>query len=353
MSNLAARPARIDGHLHLWSDGADWAEGASPPAALQSVATIDRYVADAKAAGIDGAVIVHHHFPWTRADAALGIDHEYVRAALERHPAFFRAMGVADPRLGATAGCAALVRLKELGFSGVRFSGPLFAQVEGGLGGSIGRALFARAGELCMPVGVMAFGGVAAALPAIRALLDASTETRLIVDHFGFFRQQGEVQREAIDALLQLASCPRVFVKASAFMRVSASAYPAVDLAPVLRELLDAYGAERLLWGSDFPYALLGQPMPPGASSAPSGDRAGLVPYHAVASALVDWGETETASANANGGAASARESDLNFAGGVIPRLSDDELRWLLGGTALSLFWQSSASQAPARPKAA
>lgn len=35
MSNLAARPARIDGHLHLWSDGADWAEGASPPAALQ------------------------------------------------------------------------------------------------------------------------------------------------------------------------------------------------------------------------------------------------------------------------------------------------------------------------------
>lgn len=103
-------------------------------------------------------------------------------------------------------------------------------------------------------------------------------------------------------------------------MRVAGTPYPAAELAPLLRELLDAYGARRLMWGSDFPYALLGQPMPPGAPAAPLGE-VGLVPYSAVASALADW----------------AAEPSCAQAGAAPP--SAEEMRWLMGGTAASLFW--------------
>lgn len=177
----------------------------APP--LSSVATIDRFVSCAKAAGMDGALIVHHNFAWNRADVILGTDHEYVHAALQRHPGFFRAMGIVDPAAGPKMALAALETLHGLGFSGVRLSGPQFAQVDGGLGGEVGRALFARAGELGMPVGVMAFGGVADALPGLRSLLGASGATKLIIDHFGFCRQAGAAQRRSVDALLELARC--------------------------------------------------------------------------------------------------------------------------------------------------
>ncbi|KAJ1630383.1 hypothetical protein T492DRAFT_89553 [Pavlovales sp. CCMP2436] len=188
-SATAARPRRIDSHLHLWSSGVDWNAGQSPPAALRSVATIDRFVVEAKAAGIEGALIVQHTSPWTCTDPDLGLDHSYAQSALGQHPDFFRAMAVADPRLGTDRACAALEQLKAAGFSGVRFNAGLFPAAEG-MGGPTGRALFAKAGELGMPVGVMAFGGAAGVLSDLRSLLAASSRTVLIVDHFGFFRHR-------------------------------------------------------------------------------------------------------------------------------------------------------------------
>lgn len=54
---------------------------------------------------------------------------------------------------------------------------------ESGGGLQVGLSLYKAAGELGMPVGVMAFGGLPAQLPAIKALLKHSPSTKLIVDH--------------------------------------------------------------------------------------------------------------------------------------------------------------------------
>lgn len=35
-SPLASSSRRIDAHLHLWTDGADWAEGKAPPEPLRT-----------------------------------------------------------------------------------------------------------------------------------------------------------------------------------------------------------------------------------------------------------------------------------------------------------------------------
>jgi predicted TIM-barrel fold metal-dependent hydrolase len=150
---LGPRAMRIDAHLHLWSaDGSDWAAGAVPPTALAVAATTADFVVSARAAGMDGAVVVHHNFPWTKPDSTFGFDHAYVLAALRAHPSFLRGMAVVDPRQGAAAGCAALEALREAGFGAVRLNEALFAELEGGIGGPVAQALYRKAGELGMPV---------------------------------------------------------------------------------------------------------------------------------------------------------------------------------------------------------
>jgi predicted TIM-barrel fold metal-dependent hydrolase len=45
-----------------------------------------------------------------------------------------------------------------------------------------------------------------------------------------------------------------VYVKASAFFRVASEPYPYADAAAALRALVDAFGARRVMWGSDWPW---------------------------------------------------------------------------------------------------
>ena len=72
------------------------------------------------------------------------------------------------------------------GFIGVRFNAGAF---EGGLTSEVGKALYKRAGELSLPVGVMAFKGLTSFVPSLEQLCKEYPETTLIIDHLGFFRQ--------------------------------------------------------------------------------------------------------------------------------------------------------------------
>ena len=179
--SVISQPKVIDSAVHVWSDGEPpfpW-EGAPPPEALQSSATHEALAQLLRgAAGLAGALIVQpsiHKF-----------DHSYVTAALRAHPELYRGMCLANPTLEPAAAVAELARLHGDGFVGVRFNPYLFPD---GMDSPVGHALYKKAGELKMPVGVMCFQGLLPQLPALTALMDASPATTLIVDHFGFFRQ--------------------------------------------------------------------------------------------------------------------------------------------------------------------
>ncbi len=247
----------IDSAVHVWSNGQPpypWA--VAPPEELTTTATYEALTASTQAAGVAGALIVqpaNHKF-----------DHSYVTAALRAHPDLYRGMCLANPTLSPVAAAAELARLHADGFVGVRFNPYLFPD---GMDSPVGHALYKKAGELQMPVGVMCFKGLLPQLPALTALLDASPATTLIVDHLGFFRQPatgglqggGAANDEAAwEALLALAARPQVHVKVSALFRASAEPPPHKDLQPRVRQLLESYGARRLMWGSDFPFVLLG-----------------------------------------------------------------------------------------------
>lgn len=252
----------IDSHIHVWSDGKEpypWL--VDPPPALHAAATTEKFVESARAAGVSGTLIVQPaNHKW---------DHRYVTSALRSHPEFFKGMALANPALGADAAVAELARLhSEESYVGVRFNPGHFAD---GLDSPVGRALYAKAGELGMPVGVMAYSGLPALLPALRALLDAHPTTRLIIDHMGFFRQPAsggllssaaENDEGAFSSLLGLAEHPGVLVKISALFRTSAERPPHSDVQPRIAALVRAFGARRLMWGSDFPWVTIGGNTP-------------------------------------------------------------------------------------------
>jgi len=124
-----------------------------------------------------------------------------------------------------------------------------------------GKAMFSEAGKAGLVVGFMPFKGLSRHASEVEALLHSSPETQVLIDHWGFFLQPatgvGEraVDSDSWDALLRLSSFPQVHVKVSALFRVAADPWPFASLSDRLKQLLATFGSERLLWGSDFPYA--------------------------------------------------------------------------------------------------
>jgi predicted TIM-barrel fold metal-dependent hydrolase len=125
--------------------------------------------------------------------------------------------------------------------------------------GGCGLAVYKRCAELQMPVGVMCFKGLGLHYDDIVKLIESSPDTTLVLDHFGFtgVNDNGD---EAFRQLLSLAKYKNVVVKISALFRIAG---PGDDPFPYkevrLRRftpLLEAFGADRLMFGTDFPFVL-------------------------------------------------------------------------------------------------
>ena len=250
----------IDSHLHVWSTNeAPFAWKTSPPEPLHSVGTTDALRAQlAPSSPVKHAVIIQPNIH--------GFDHAYVNKALAEHPNLFRGMCLANPSLGASAAVEEVRRLKLAhGYVGLRLNPSLFE--DNNMANATGLALVKAAEELQLVVGVMAFAGLDQQLEPLKRLIAQSPSVDVVIDHCGFFRQpafgglvEGKAEnREGIFAdLLSLSVFPRVHVKMSALFRTSAQPFPHVDLIPRLLELLKAFGKERILWGSDFPFVTIG-----------------------------------------------------------------------------------------------
>ena len=235
----------IDSHLHVWSSSAEsttypYAPNQTPPPPLldtSSTASLLQQMAEAK---VDGALIVqpiNHQY-----------DHRYVRDAIRNHPDKFKGMMLFDPALD---GDDALVRFEELvleGFVGVRFNPYLF---EGKMSENEGAVkVFQRCAELKIPVGIMCFKGIELHYDDIQSLCQLSPETIVVLDHFGFASVENQKQFENVLTLKER----NVVVKISALFRLGED-FPYERVKKERFDpLLKAYGADRLMFGTDFPF---------------------------------------------------------------------------------------------------
>jgi predicted TIM-barrel fold metal-dependent hydrolase len=94
-------------------------------------------------------------------------------------------------------------------------------------------------------------------LGSIAALAERFPDIDIIVDHMAHPDPSGGLESPAFQALLALARYPRVAVKPTGYYYYSQQRYPYADCHTLFRGLYDAFGAGRLIWGSDFPHVLL------------------------------------------------------------------------------------------------
>lgn len=79
----------------------------------------------------------------------------------------------------------------------------------------------------------------------------------VVIDHLARIGVDGQIRDAHVQALCDLAQHPRVYVKVGAFYALGKKAPPYLDLAPLIRRVLQAYGSRRLMWESDCPFQVV------------------------------------------------------------------------------------------------
>ncbi|XP_052187809.1 uncharacterized protein LOC127798341 isoform X2 [Diospyros lotus] len=240
----------IDSHLHVWASPQEAAEKypyfpGQEPSLPGHVDLLLEHMAEA---GVDGALIVqpiNHKF-----------DHSYVTSVLKKHPSKFVGCCLANPAEDGSG----VKQLENLvlkdGYRAVRFNPYLWPSGQQ-MTNETGKALFSKAGELGVPVGFMCMKGLNLHLSEIEQLCTEFPSTVVMLDHLAFCKPPSNDEESSVfSQLLKLSGFPQVYVKFSALFRVSRQPYPYDDLCQVLSQVVSSFGANRVMWGSDFPFVV-------------------------------------------------------------------------------------------------
>lgn len=192
--------------------------------------------------GIRAALLVAtSHYGW---------DNSYSLEAASRHPARFAVVGRLDPAAPDVTDQVEAWRAQP-GAAGLRLLIMNAGQRDQLRAGCFD--LFLRAAQRCgLPMSIFPPGH----LPEVAAIAVAHPELQVIVDHLGMAQpplmEPDDPPLRNLPHLLALARHPNVAVKLTAVPVLSQEPFPYKDLGPVVRQLIDAFGPERLMWGTDW-----------------------------------------------------------------------------------------------------
>lgn len=227
----------IDTHLHVWSGDVERYPMYGGRVAAED-GSAELLNANMTAAGVDKAVIVqpiHYLF-----------DNRYVADTLKRFPGRFAAIGLVNQfEPGAPARLEELVR--QHGFSGLRIhlSRPDRPSMWAGADQD---AIWDKAAEL--GAGFTVFGP-SASLPALEPIIARHPDVPVALDHNGGAPRIEAPPYPGMAPVLKLARYPNVYVKL--VPRKEQEPYPYPDTFDAFKRVYDAYGPQRLMWGTNFP----------------------------------------------------------------------------------------------------
>lgn len=220
----------VDSHAHVFHRDLPFAEGRRHSPDFD--APLADYLGLLDAHAVSHAVLVQPSF--------LGTDNTFLLAALQANTRRLRGVAVVAPSVTD----AELCRLAGHGVCGIRLNlvGTAVPELRSGAWAD----LLLRVRALGWHVEVHL--ELAALPPVGQAVIDSGC--RLVVDHFG---RPGGADAEGMAWLLDAAQTGRAWVKLSAAYRNAAPSAP-VPAAAAAARLLEAFGPERLVWGSDWPH---------------------------------------------------------------------------------------------------
>jgi predicted TIM-barrel fold metal-dependent hydrolase len=126
---------------------------------------------------------------------------------------------------------------------------------DGWLDGAAGDEFFGAAEELGL---IASISASPVWQPALHRVAAAHPGLVLVLHHLAGLQVPAASYPQDLRMVLAGARYPNLFVKLSGFHYATARPwdFPYREAWPAVRELVAAYGAERLMWGSDFPAAL-------------------------------------------------------------------------------------------------
>src|SRR6266705_4994977 len=222
----------VDAQIHLWRKGTT-----TPPHRAQPY-LVDEAIRDMDAAGVDAALI---HPPSWDPDS-----NEQAVEAVRAHPDRFAILGrFALDRPESRA----LIDgwKKRPGMVGLRFT---FLQPHMKTWPTDGTMdwLWPAAERAGLPVALLA----ATFMPTVGQIAERHPRLKLIIDHLG--RPSGTKDDAAwasLPEMLALAKHPNVAIKATGAPSYSSEPYPYRNIHGHLRRIYDAFGPERMFWGTD------------------------------------------------------------------------------------------------------
>ena len=233
----------IDAHVHVWTPDVKaypLADGYTPERMNPQSFTPEELFELSRPEGVARIVLIQMSY--------YQFDNSYMLDMMRKHAGVFGGVALLDETQPNVRG--RLQALADQGVRGIRLRASK-ANAEKWLGSGGMKELWQAGAELGVAMCPL---GNPDALPAIRRMCTAYPDTTVVIDHFARIGVKGTIDRGDLDNLKSLSEFKNVHVKTSAFYALGKKAAPYTDLGPMIRELRDTYGAERLMWATDCPF---------------------------------------------------------------------------------------------------
>lgn len=230
----------IDPHVHIWKKDTAYPyapETTNPP---DGDATPEMLLELMQANGVEKTVLVQViHYRW---------DNTYTAHALKAYPDKFMGVCRVNPEDPAAPDHLSYWT-EEHGFHGVRLSPSTNSSGDWFIG-PLMDPIFGRAEDLGVPMLILTKPG---RLPDLAVLLDRHPDLDVCIDHMADCAPDNTAD---VKRLLDMARYPRVYVKISHTWGLSCEGYPWSDTHNLVKKVHNAFGAKRLMWGTDWPVCL-------------------------------------------------------------------------------------------------
>ena len=232
----------VDTHVHVWEiDPPKYPIGPTAPtwnSYPDEPGTVDELLAEMDEHSVDWTVLVQTSWStW---------DNGYIADSVERFPNRFIGHGLIDPQ---DPNNAEQVRywIKERGLVGFRFH-PMYYPDE--------KILLTRQNEpmweeIASLDAVIQFHLRAEFANQVAVIADRHPFLKLILDHMGY--PQVDVDEAEFQPIVDLARHDNMYLKLSDVAGRSSQDFPYTDVHPFIKKLVDAFGAERMVWGTGYP----------------------------------------------------------------------------------------------------
>lgn len=248
----------VDSHVHAWGPDREeypWQETILPPG-WEGAYTYESLVADMDRANVDEAVVVTTPLYGRGPDA-----NNYTLAAIDAHPNRLWGVGLIElfPDDPSDAGANVQRLASEDRILGVRMHAALeYAESPSDLNPSANWILnnrlnpvFDTAAE--MDIAVFLFPK-AQQLGMVKELAKRHLDTQFIVDHMVWPDETTAPDAAPWADFEAVATCDNVAVKVSSVPRSAEEPWPYADIHSYVINLVEWFGAERLMLGSDYPW---------------------------------------------------------------------------------------------------